>query len=190
MSGMDGLEATAKIRDLHYQNRLCLPATEPLGIVACTAQATASDRQRCLEAGMDDYITKPIRREDLVAAMRNVMRREPPIHLEELLHRCGDDRSVAAEVLQTFATRGPEDVRRIALAASENADETFAAAHRIKGAAATLAAHELTRIAEAIEETSRAGKSHRKQNYLRSLQELDQEMPRCVRWIETTLESL
>lgn len=139
---------------------------------------------------MDDYITKPIRREDLVAAMRNVMRREPPIHLEELLHRCGDDRSVAAEVLQTFATRGPEDVRRIALAASENADETFAAAHRIKGAAATLAAHELTRIAEAIEETSRAGKSHRKQNYLRSLQELDQEMPRCVRWIETTLESL
>jgi CheY-like chemotaxis protein/HPt (histidine-containing phosphotransfer) domain-containing protein len=54
MPGMDGFEATARIRAQE------LPGGEHLPIVAMTAHATNEDRQRCLQAGMDGYISKPL----------------------------------------------------------------------------------------------------------------------------------
>ncbi|MBP1692906.1 MAG: hypothetical protein H6Q37_789 [Chloroflexi bacterium] len=62
MPEMDGLEATHKIRDW------CELASQPR-IIAMTANAMQGDREACLEAGMDDYIAKPIRIEELVAAL-------------------------------------------------------------------------------------------------------------------------
>jgi CheY-like chemotaxis protein len=69
MPEMDGLEATRRIA-----------ATWPAGrrprIVAMTANAMQGDREACLAAGMDDYITKPIRVDALVEALNNVRSRE------------------------------------------------------------------------------------------------------------------
>jgi CheY-like chemotaxis protein len=62
MPNMDGLEATAKVREMENGRR-------HTPIIAMTANAMAGDRERCLEAGMDDYIAKPIRREDLRRAL-------------------------------------------------------------------------------------------------------------------------
>jgi signal transduction histidine kinase/DNA-binding response OmpR family regulator len=61
MPVMDGMEATRKIRELHGQH-------QP-GIIAMTANAMQGDMEACLEAGMDDYISKPIRLEDLVTML-------------------------------------------------------------------------------------------------------------------------
>jgi len=65
MPEMDGLEATREIVRRW-------PAGERPRIVGVTAEAMAGDRDRCIEAGMDDYITKPIRPDELVTAIRRV----------------------------------------------------------------------------------------------------------------------
>jgi signal transduction histidine kinase/CheY-like chemotaxis protein len=64
MPVMDGLEATAELR------RRELASDQQLPIIAMTAHALESDRQRCLDVGMNDYISKPVRRRDLIRVLR------------------------------------------------------------------------------------------------------------------------
>ncbi len=63
MPELDGLEATRRIRVEFPEER------QPY-IIALTANAMVGDRQRCLEAGMDDYIAKPLTKDNLAAALR------------------------------------------------------------------------------------------------------------------------
>jgi CheY-like chemotaxis protein len=71
MPEMDGLEASRQI------NRRWTQAERPR-IVAMTANAMQGDRERCLEAGMDDYITKPVRVQELMEALTRVPARGGP----------------------------------------------------------------------------------------------------------------
>jgi CheY-like chemotaxis protein len=63
MPRMGGFEATRLIRQRENQSGLHLP------IVALTAHAMTGDKERCLEAGMDDYVTKPIRPQELLGKL-------------------------------------------------------------------------------------------------------------------------
>ena len=67
MPEMDGLEATAVIRVKEKQTDNHLP------IIAMTAHAMMGDRDRCLEAGMDDYVSKPIRAQQLFETLESVL---------------------------------------------------------------------------------------------------------------------
>jgi GAF domain-containing protein/CheY-like chemotaxis protein len=64
MPEMDGLEATRRIRTLGSAGQL--------RIIAMTANATEEDRRKCFEAGMDDYVSKPVRMDELTAALARV----------------------------------------------------------------------------------------------------------------------
>ena len=63
MPVMDGFEATRRIRQLYPEKR-------GIPIIAMTAHAMKGDRERCLEAGMDDYISKPVKPDDLFEVLR------------------------------------------------------------------------------------------------------------------------
>jgi two-component system, sensor histidine kinase and response regulator len=71
MPVMDGLTATAQIRSRERDHGGHLP------IVAVTAHALDQDRKRCLDAGMDDYLPKPIRTPDLFAAIAKLCPEQP-----------------------------------------------------------------------------------------------------------------
>lgn len=74
MPEMDGLEATRRICKKWSKNQ------RPW-IIAMTAGALAADRERCMEAGMDDYLTKPIRITELEQALKRIPRSRVPIQI-------------------------------------------------------------------------------------------------------------
>ena len=67
MPEMDGFEATAIIREQEKSGAKHIP------IIAMTAHAMVGDHERCLAAGMDDYVSKPINADDLFAAIARLM---------------------------------------------------------------------------------------------------------------------
>jgi signal transduction histidine kinase/CheY-like chemotaxis protein len=67
MDGLDGLEATRKIRDFERKSGGHIP------VVALTAMAMAGDREKCLQAGMDDYLAKPVERAEMVAVLNRLL---------------------------------------------------------------------------------------------------------------------
>ena len=67
MPNMNGLEATAAIRKLEQSSDRHTP------ILALTAHAMDGDRERCIEAGMDDYLSKPIHSKDLLAKIHTLI---------------------------------------------------------------------------------------------------------------------
>jgi signal transduction histidine kinase/BarA-like signal transduction histidine kinase len=72
MPGMDGLEATRRIRAFEREQRMA-----PAAILALTANAMSGDRERCLQAGMNDYLSKPLKRELLARKVRYWLMNSP-----------------------------------------------------------------------------------------------------------------
>jgi CheY-like chemotaxis protein len=69
MPEMDGYEATLAIRKQEQSLEKRCPWNPPVYIIAMTANAMQGDREKCLEAGMDDYISKPVPAGELQAAL-------------------------------------------------------------------------------------------------------------------------
>jgi signal transduction histidine kinase/CheY-like chemotaxis protein/HPt (histidine-containing phosphotransfer) domain-containing protein len=172
MPEMDGLEATRQIVERW-------PEDERPWIVAMTAEAMQGDRERCLAAGMNDYITKPIRPDVLAAAIARTPRRgerpaaAPSVSVpagpdaagpvdravvDRLLESTGGDPSFVAELIEQFDTDTPGLVEgaRKALGSGE-ADEVRRAAHTLKSNAATFGAGELASRSRRLEDSAKNG---------------------------------
>jgi signal transduction histidine kinase/CheY-like chemotaxis protein len=127
---MDGFESTRAIRAMEEETGGHVP------IIAMTAHALHGDREKCLAAGMDDYLTKPIRREDLLRVLADVTpARRSAVDWSGPLGQLGGDRAVLREVVEAYI----DEIREHLAILPEcigNADwvEVRRRAHTVKGA--------------------------------------------------------
>ncbi|MDJ0513635.1 MAG: response regulator [Methyloceanibacter sp.] len=204
MPVMDGLEATKVIRSD--------PQFRDLPIIAMTAAAMAADRERCLNAGMNDHITKPIDPEHLLGALVRWVRKsggsEPvqqstnrtgkapevshvtdaPLDIAEVdvvsaLKRTGGNKSRYESLLRRFAQKQANVVEEIRSSLSTGDTATAErAAHSLKGAAGTLGAMAVSEAAALAETAIRDG-----QGVDEALASLSSDLARAVDAIETAL---
>ena len=147
MPEMDGFETTAKLRARHHQPRL--------PIIAMTAHAMTGDRERCLAAGMDDYLTKPLNVLELSAAINrwtgqimpqphvqeDEQSRLEPVDLPALQKLTDGDGEFMRELVELFLTDVPVRLANLQAAiAAVSAVEIKNEAHGLKGSCGNLAA--------------------------------------------------
>jgi two-component system sensor histidine kinase/response regulator len=139
MPGMDGFEATQAIR--RDRNRGTLP------IIAMTAHAFEQEKGKCLAAGMNDHVAKPVEPARLFATLLRWVRPVAigpdgslaGIDVATGLRRVGGNRALYDRLLGTFAQRWRDAGARIAEAlAAQRIDDARRLAHTLKGTAATL----------------------------------------------------
>ena len=156
MPEMDGLEATAEIRRLEKLAGTRVP------IIAMTAHAMQGDRERCLAAGMDGYVSKPISLATLMAEIERVALavapRQRSFDEAELRERLHGDNELLSELVRLFIGDAPKQIQEIHAALAEgSATRIEYAAHSLKGSAASLGAKGLAAAARKLELRGRDG---------------------------------
>ena len=157
MPEMDGFEASREI------NRRW-PADRPR-IVAMTANAMQGDRELCEAAGMDDYVAKPIRIEELVAALERCPRRSEDDEPGDAVDTAAVERLAAAmggafvgELIDAFVMDGRQLLAQLSQSLGVKDLETFRrAAHSLKSNSETLGATRLSALARELETMARGG---------------------------------
>jgi PAS domain S-box-containing protein len=146
MPEMSGIEATIHIREKEKNQSSHVP------IIAMTAHAMKGDRERCLEAGMDDYLAKPIQADDLFRALERISPASKteapailspparsaatgPVNWAEALKRVGGDDGLLCELLTVFLAELPQWRSGLRQAvADQDSEKTRQLAHTVKGA--------------------------------------------------------
>jgi len=174
MPEIDGLEATRLIRE-----KLKL---SQIPIIAMTAHAMKGDRQKCLAAGMNDYVSKPIDPKQLFNALRRNLEidtgdsRALPqpdkrandipegiitgipvtaevLNVQESLERLGGDLQLYITIIEEFLNQHAESCGQFkALIAAGDYEEAARVAHTLKGASGSIAAVKVTKLSEALEQ--------------------------------------
>ncbi|MFB3766156.1 MAG: response regulator, partial [Methanotrichaceae archaeon] len=157
MPEMDGLEAARRIR--------MLPKGDEIYIIAITAHALKGDRETCFNAGMNDYISKPVRIEDLQNALehcktyKEIKPALDPVVVSELRELQMDGESdILEELGGLFVSRAPEKIKAMADAISKgNAEGLRREAHTLKSSSANIGALNLSEICKELELLGRSG---------------------------------
>ncbi|MHB8910843.1 MAG: response regulator [Syntrophales bacterium] len=176
MPVMDGIEATRQIRN----PRSPVP-NHGIPIVAMTAHALQGDRERCLEAGMNDYVTKPVYPQALAEALEKWLPREaasttkqatctpceaasasapelqPPVFDKpRMMVRMMGDEELARAVVEGFLEDIPRQIEALRVhLESRDASGVAHQAHTIKGASANVCGEALRAVAEEMEKAAR-----------------------------------
>ena len=206
MPVMDGYAATRTIRALESKNTAAAPqksAAKHTPIVATTAHAMKSDRQMCLDAGVDDYVVKPLRKANLLRIVEKwIWRLQPtnplnpdqkieincevsdpltastltttPIDFERAIAEFEGDEDFFLDVLKQFLINIKKQVKTLHHAIAQgNAEVIGKEGHSIKGGAADLIAAPLSNLAFELE---KIGKENRLEEALPTLRQLEEEI--------------
>ena len=171
MPELDGYEATAAIRDLEG-------AEKRTPIIAMTANAMDGDREKALEAGMDDYVSKPVKTEALDAALERWVHAAEPDEKPATMDAVSDghpvldyavlenlrslqeegDPDLLTELVEVFEEDAPPRLAAIREATERgDAPTVERAAHTLKGSSGNLGATKMSETARLLEEAARAG---------------------------------
>ena len=179
MPKMDGLSAIVAIRENEAAAR-----REPVPIYALTAHALKEQIDQCIAAGAQKVITKPVGKRELVETLRQLASSrvlsaspsdespaDPPLDDERLVREFDGDAVMAHQLLHSFLDKLPAHLDEIRVAIGLNQfEELRRAAHKIKGAAANLAAVPLSAAAADLESAARAGDFAECNRFVSSLQ--------------------
>ncbi|HEX4319301.1 MAG TPA: response regulator [Acidobacteriaceae bacterium] len=201
MPEMDGLEATMLLREREKLSGLHQP------IVAMTALVMKGDRERCLASGMDGFLSKPIRPQELddvldsytaqisamqLSASESIAEIAPSnsssdaILTNDLLERIDGDRTLLAELLDLLREDSAKQLRTAQLAIDANDAATVqSVGHALKGALANLAAPTASAIAGELESIGKSGvKSGSLTGAQPVLNQLEHELARAIEALE------
>ncbi|MEX1369320.1 MAG: response regulator, partial [Nannocystaceae bacterium] len=159
MPVMDGLSATMELRRREDGHSRHLP------IVAMTAHAQQIDRERCLAAGMDAYLSKPVRRRDLLRTLRELgpweadaesakppPRRPAAVDLVWLAENYDPDPAEMAALLQQFVTQADTLLEQMARAQDDADQQALRShAHKLKGSAGMVGAKPLAAMLQGVQ---------------------------------------
>jgi CheY-like chemotaxis protein len=180
MPVMNGFEATAAIRAREQGTGVHVP------IIALTAHAMQGDRERCLEAGMDSYATKPIQPTELFTTVEMLLKSNPPevvmstnvpvLDRNALYEQVGDESDLLLKVIEMFRADSVQVMARLSEAVvSGDAEGVQHGAHRLKGALLTLGGKPAAEVAFRLE---KMGRSAELAGAPAALAELQQELGR------------
>jgi CheY-like chemotaxis protein len=178
---MNGLEATASIRERERATGQHVP------IIALTAHAMKGDRERCLEAGMDGYVSKPIVAAELISVIeasvpvRSQALPDPPdtpesrtdevLDRTRLLERVEGDEELATELMGLFRDDYPTLLLALREAVARGESPALErAAHTLKGSAGNLCARGVTEAALRLEMIGREGRMTQAREALTALE--------------------
>jgi len=166
MPELDGFEATTILREEEKSTG------RHQHIIAMTALAMNGDRERCMAVGMDGYLSKPIRPQELDEILDSLLTQQEEfsmplvatavpdgsIDVKQLLDRIDDDRSLLAELIDIFRRGYPENLQVAQQAIdSRDADGLERAGHTLRGALGNLAAIGASGLAAELEGMGRGG---------------------------------
>jgi PAS domain S-box-containing protein len=211
MPEMDGLEAS---RRMHRQ----WPKGKRPRIIAVTANALAEERETCLAAGMDDYVSKPIRMDKLVTALgrcrpvadatpltmpaagpssqRGVEAGAPKAAtidaetLRGLRATLGDDPAIVADLIDTFLAAAPKLVAGARQAATDgNVEEVRRTAHTLKSNGATFGATTLFELCRGLEAMGKTGKLEEAQRLVAQIETEYERVGQVLESVRTELRN-
>ena len=152
MPDLDGYETTRRIR--REQPRR-------IHIIAMTANAMQGDREKCLAAGMDDYVTKPVRTEDLAAALaryRPAMVVKAPVDLGQLQDAADGDPQEIRTLAGLFLEQADELMPSLAAAIAEGSTgKVDKLAHKLAGSSASCGMVAMVIVLRELEQMGRSG---------------------------------
>ena len=187
MPEMDGFEVVRAIREREKTGG------NHLHVIALTALSGKSDRQQCIEAGMDDFLGKPVRAAEVDAMLGRVTVTQPTAEPETpaansslidpaiMLSGCDGDASLLADMIQLFEAEAPELLARVEAAVqSSDAEQLRTAAHSLRGyvSAFSSSAAKAAQVLEQLGIDGRAGESAARYQVLdQAVQELRTILP-------------